>query len=168
MKHTKRHIFRDKAKIAITGFTSLMVLSLALIPQVINADLKNLSYESSQATLIKNGHLTICKLDKTSYSVVKTIKGLVTAYSSTVGQTDDRPFEAASGETVYDGMVANNKLPFGTKFRIPQLYGDKILTVDDRMHRRKWDNQFDVWYDNYSEAKELGAKYGITIEVVES
>jgi 3D (Asp-Asp-Asp) domain-containing protein len=152
----------------IIGAISGIVLYGIAVPKTINADLKNSNVELSSSTLIHNGHLTFCKLDKSSFEVVKTIKGLVTAYSSTVGQTDDRPFEAASGRTVYDGMVANNKLPFGTKIRIPQLYGDKILTVDDRMHKRKWDNQFDVWYDSFSEAKAVGARYGVVIEVLES
>ena len=138
------------------------------MPQTIHADLKNIKAEATPSTLIHNGHLTICKLDKSSYTVVKTIKGLVTAYTSIPELTDDRPFEAASGKTVYDGMVANNKLPFGTKIRIRELYGDKILTVDDRMHRRKWGNQFDVYYDNYPDAKEFGAKYGVIVEVLES
>ena len=72
---------------------------------------------------------------------------MITAYSSTPGQTDDDPFTAASGKRVYDGMVANNCLRFGTKLRFPDLYGDKIFTVDDRMNSRYGCHRFDIWLD---------------------
>jgi hypothetical protein len=77
----------------------------------------------------------------------KEISGVLTAYSSTPGQTDDDPFTAASGKKVYDGMVANNCLPFGTKLKFPELYGDKEFTVDDRMNSRYGCNRFDIWLD---------------------
>lgn len=83
---------------------------------------------------------------------------VITAYSSTVSQTDDDPFTTASGSTVRDGIIANNGLKFGTKIRIPELYGDKVFTVEDRMHSRKPDNQIDVWFPSYWEAKNFGIK----------
>ena len=43
---------------------------------------------------------------------------LITAYSSTIDQCDNEPFIAASGKRVYDGMVAANFLPLGTKIKI--------------------------------------------------
>lgn len=136
-------------------------------PQTINADLENITTILSPATLIANGHLTICKIDKSSYQVVKTIKMIVTAYSSTPDQTDNTPFVTASGKKVEDGIVANNMLPFGTKIRIPELYGNKTFVVEDRMHKRKGTKMMDVWMEKTKEAKEFGAKYNISIEVLE-
>lgn len=146
----------------------LVALGTMAIPQSINADLNNTTVTLSPATLIKDGHLTICKLDKSHYEVVKTITMVVTAYSSTADQTDDTPFITASGKRVADGIIANNLLPFGTKVRIPSLYGNKIFTVQDRMHPRKGKVHADIWFSEYKEAKEFGAKYNIKIEVLES
>ncbi len=60
----------------------------------------------------------------------------ITAYSSTVDQTDSTPFITANGVHVHDGVVATNALPFGTQIKIPALFGDKVFTVEDRMARR--------------------------------
>ncbi len=90
--------------------------------------------------------------------VVSKFKTVITAYSSTPEQTDETPFITASNKTVQDGIVANNYFPFGTKIRIPELYGDKVFVVEDRMHWRKSNYQFDVWHSNYEEAVDFGAE----------
>jgi len=68
---------------------------------------------------------------------IRKVKVIITAYSSTVWQTDDTPFITASGAFVEDGIVANNLFPFGTEIKIPELYGDKIFVVEDRKHQKK-------------------------------
>jgi 3D (Asp-Asp-Asp) domain-containing protein len=68
----------------------------------------------------------------------------VTAYSSTPDQTDDTPFITANGTHVADGIIASNVLPFGTKVQIPELFGNKIFTVEDRMSKRI-KNTIDIW-----------------------
>lgn len=83
---------------------------------------------------------------------------IVTAYSSTVFETDDTPEITASGTQTRDGIVANNLLPFGTKIRMPELYGDKVFVVEDRMNKRKGSYHFDVWFPSHQEAKQFGAK----------
>jgi len=90
--------------------------------------------------------------------VVKTLNVLATAYSSTPEETDSDPFITAAGTLVRDGIIANNLLPFGTKIRIPELYGDKIFVVEDRMHSRKSNYQIDIWFASHSQAEEFGAK----------
>lgn len=90
----------------------------------------------------------------------------VTAYSSTPNQTDDTPFITASGHTVRNGIVAANFLPFGTKVRIPKLFGDRVFTVDDRMHARK-KNFVDIWMPTTQQAKNFGI-HQTEIIVVES
>mgnify|MGYP001582149052 CR=1 FL=1 len=87
-----------------------------------------------------------------------------TAYSSTVDQTDNTPFITASGTYVRDGIAAANFLPFGTVFRIPDLYGDKIFIVEDRMNKRYW-HRVDIWFPERQMAKEFGIKQ-IRIEIV--
>jgi 3D (Asp-Asp-Asp) domain-containing protein len=90
--------------------------------------------------------------------VLRTVSVVVTAYSSTTWQTDDSPFITASGTTVREGVVAANFLPIGTRIKLPDLYGDKIFVVEDRMHpRQKY--VVDIWFPSYSEALNFGAKY---------
>jgi hypothetical protein len=55
----------------------------------------------------------------------------VTAYSSTADQTDSSPFITANGKNVKDGIVACNFLAFGTKVKFPDMYGDKVFTVEE-------------------------------------
>ena len=90
--------------------------------------------------------------------VVRTINTVITAYSSTPEQTDDTPFTTASNKDVRDGIVANNLLPFGTQIRIPELYGDKVFVVEDRMSRRKGNYHFDIWFSDYDQALVFGAE----------
>lgn len=79
----------------------------------------------------------------------------VTAYSSSPDETDDTPFETASMTEARDGIVAANFLPFGTKVLIPELFGDRIFIVEDRMHERKKDF-IDVWMPSKDAALRLG------------
>jgi len=91
-------------------------------------------------------------------SEVRTMRALLTAYSSCPLQTDDTPFITASGSTVREGIVANNYLSFGTKIRIPKIFGDQIFVVEDRMHWRKSNYHIDIWFPEYEQALEFGTK----------
>jgi len=82
----------------------------------------------------------------------------VTAYSSSPDETDNTPFTTAMGTEVRDGIVATNALPFGTKIKIPSLFGDKIFTVEDRMNKRI-KNTVDVWMAGKIKALKFGANY---------
>lgn len=72
----------------------------------------------------------------------ESIEAIVTAYSADIEQTDERPWEMASGRTVYDGAIACPiMLNFGDKVEI----GGNIYTCEDRMAKRyrdKW--RFDI------------------------
>jgi 3D (Asp-Asp-Asp) domain-containing protein len=99
--------------------------------------------------------------------IARKLPVVVTAYSSSVWETDSDPFITAAGTEVRDGIVANNLLPFGTKVRIPEIYGDKIFVVEDRMSQKKGNYQIDIWFPSYSEAKSFGAQKTY-IEVLEN
>lgn len=90
----------------------------------------------------------------------------ISAYSSTVDQTDDSPFITARGTYVRDGIIAANFLPFGTKIKIPELFGDKIFVVEDRMNSRYW-HKIDVWFPERQDALEFGVKTA-KIQILES
>lgn len=95
----------------------------------------------------------------------RTYRVEVSGYTSEVAQTDDSPFITAKGTFVRDGIVATNFLPFGTRLKIPSLYGDKIFTVEDRMNSRYWHN-VDIWFADKAVALKLGRR-SVTIEVVQ-
>lgn len=88
----------------------------------------------------------------------------VTAYSSTEDQTDNTPFHTANGNEVRDGIVAANFLPLGTRVRIPEVFGDKIFTVLDRMHKR-FDQRMDIWMPTREAAQQFGIQY-LKIEIL--
>ena len=87
------------------------------------------------------------------------------AYSSTVDQTDGDPFTTASGAKVHDGTLAMNGIPFGTRVRIPDYYGDKIFTIEDRMHPRWGNKKIDIWMPTRAAAKQWGVRT-ITVEIL--
>jgi len=90
---------------------------------------------------------------------------LVTAYSSTVDQTDDSPFISANGTHVYDGMIACNFLPFGAKVRFPEYSGDKIYVVEDRMAKKN-SHKIDIWMETRAAALQFGVRT-LLVEVLE-
>ena len=98
---------------------------------------------------------------------VQKINAVITAYSSTSWETDDNPFITAAGTWVRDGIVANNYLSMGTKIRIPQIFGDKIFVVEDRMHWTKSNYHIDIWFPDYWQALDFGAKTTY-IEILEN
>ncbi len=97
---------------------------------------------------------------------IKTMRVDATAYTSRPQETDASPFITADGSVVRDGIIATNVLPFGTRVRIPSIYGDKIFEVHDRMNAR-YSYRIDVWMDDVQEMREFGIKRGIEIEIVE-
>jgi len=89
---------------------------------------------------------------------------LVTAYSSTPDQTDSTPFITASGSHVRDGIVACNFLSFGTYVRFPDMYGDKVFVVEDRMALKN-SHKIDIWFNTRWEAMQFGARQ-LKVEVL--
>lgn len=82
---------------------------------------------------------------------------LVTAYSSTPEETDSTPFITASGTYVSFGTVAANFLPIGTKVRLPNLFGNQVFVVEDRLSER-YNDRIDVWLPTKAEAIRFGEK----------
>lgn len=98
-------------------------------------------------------------------TVVRTYENVpFSAYTSRPEETDDTPFITADGSHVADGIIAANFLKFGTKVRIPALFGDKIFEVHDRMNKR-YPYKIDIWMENYSDAIKFGVRHA-DIEIV--
>ena len=97
--------------------------------------------------------------------VSRVYETFVTAYSSSVDETDSTPFITASGEKVRDGIVAANFLPFGAKIKIPEIFGNKIFVVKDRMASRHAE-KVDIWFESKTLAKQFG-RQKLQIQVLE-
>lgn len=79
-----------------------------------------------------------------------------TAYSpreSCLGGIKERCV-TASGTKVYEGIVAMNCVPFGTKVKI---FGVSY-TVQDRLPERKGCNHVDIYHDSWDEAIQYGVQ----------
>ena len=122
--------------------------------------------EISELIILQENTLVSISNPAKPVKIVKKITVIVTAYSSTPSQTDDSPYITASGSWVRDGIVANNYLPFGTKIRMPEIYGDKVFVVEDRMSWKKGNYHFDIWFPEYQQALSFGVKTTY-IEVLE-
>lgn len=104
-----------------------------------------------------------------TYRVVRTTTHTMTAYNSEAAQTDNSPCITANGFNVckhgIEDTVAANFLPMGTKIRIPDLFGDRVFTVRDRMNKR-YSDRVDIWMIKKADALKFGVKKA-RIEVLE-
>jgi 3D (Asp-Asp-Asp) domain-containing protein len=101
--------------------------------------------------------------------VLRTSTHVITAYNSDVAQTDDDPCTTANGFNVCqhqtEDTIAANFLKFGTKVQIPELFGDRVFVVRDRMNK-KHANRVDVWMNERADAINFGVKVA-QIRVIE-
>jgi 3D (Asp-Asp-Asp) domain-containing protein len=86
---------------------------------------------------------------------------VITAYNSDAAQTDDSPCITANGFNVcehgQEDTIAANFLKFGTKVKIPDLYGDRVFVVRDRMNV-KHPSRVDIWMKDRPSAIKFGVK----------
>lgn len=135
----------------LLGLTIILLPNVSETPSIIDAT-RNMAIHVANATSAespKDAYSGILPIAPNIYRV------WVTAYTSDPDETDDTPFITASNSEVRDGIVATNFLPFGTQIKIPAFFGDKVFTVEDRMHKRKT-NFLDVWMPNKQDAVEFG------------
>jgi len=155
-----------KTKIILSLFAGLGILilgipSLGLPIQKSEAELiLDTSSIIQEKLMLFSGNTVISAVSPSNETAqeVKKVPVIITAYSSTPWETDDSPFVTAAGTLVRDGIVANNYFSFGTQVKIPEIFGEKVFVVEDRMNWRKSDYHIDVWFPSYLEAKEFGVK----------
>lgn len=116
---------------------------------------------------------TSVKTEKNNFPVsqnrepLKKIRVLATAYSSDYWQTDNTPCIPADGYDLCEhyakygqgNAIAANFLPFGAYVKLPEVFGDKVFVVHDRMGSKHGYGRIDVWMPTREEAKAFGAKY---------
>ena len=86
----------------------------------------------------------------------KVVSATITAYTSSVDETDDTPFITASGARTGHGVIAcPPKYDFGTKIVI----NNKEYVCEDRMNPRYHDEErFDIWVETKDEAFDWGVR----------
>lgn len=101
--------------------------------------------------------------------VIRSSIHFITAYNSLPEQTNDQPCITANGFNVcehgIEDTIAANFLRFGTKVRIPDLFGDRIFIVRDRMNQR-YPDRVDIWMLEKLDAIQFGIRKA-RIEVVD-
>ncbi len=140
---------------------TVTVLAYVLAPvdadaraRVINEDdTARLTVLAMQNQTLPYGQLPKSELNGDFY--VKTVQA--SAYNSVPGQTDSTPFITASGTHVRRGVVAANFLPIGTKVTFPDIYGDEVFVVEDRMNKR-YQNNVDIWMEDIGDARQFGRR----------
>lgn len=100
-----------------------------------------------------------------AFVTVETIPAEVSAYTSSVEETDDDPMITANGETVARGTIAcPSRFKFGTIIQIEK----RIYVCNDRMNKRYRDtNHFDIWFESRSDALTFG-RQKLTVHVLSS
>lgn len=121
---------------------------------------------SEGALVVFNGNSLFPISELPKWKTITRVKSMVTAYSSSPKETDQTPFVTASGTAVREGVVANNLLAFGTKIRLPEIFGDKVFVIEDRMSQKKGNYHFDIWFSSTFDALNFGAKL-TPVEVVQ-
>lgn len=98
---------------------------------------------------------------QSSYTVVY---AEISAYTSSVDETDDTPFLTASGAVTGHGTLAcPRKYPFGTKVEI----AGKLYTCEDRMAQKYRDREvFDMWTESKSIAYQWGRR-NVNVKIYE-
>lgn len=164
---------RHTIDVSLAAFIAIIGIYV-FFPTIVNADIEKeqinfdtqtigLIIEAMQNETRPYGRLTLSHdaAPRRSYRVP------ITAYTSEPAQTDDTPCVTASGldvcERDIENVVAANFLPLGTRVRIPELYGDRVFYVEDRMNKR-YNYKMDIWMKEKSNAKVFGVQYA-TIEV---
>ncbi len=148
---------------------AIMISAYVLFPTMVNADMttdqKSADYQTATRMVyaFENEMKPFGTLPVSETAHPRKLFTIpITAYTSEVGQTDDTPCITASGmnvcERATEDVVAANFLPMGTRVRIPELYGDRIFTVQDRMNAR-YNKHMDVWLKDLKQAKQFGLKY---------
>ncbi len=164
---------RHATNLSLVSFMGVVGMYI-LFPTIANADIELGSFSLDQETVeLIIDSMQNETVDYGSLPVAKdadprdTFTIPLTAYTSDPAQTDDTPCITASGldvcERGIENVVAANFLPIGTRVRIPELYGDRVFYVEDRMNERYY-YKMDVWMLDLADAKTFGVKYA-TVEV---
>ena len=155
--------YMSKSAVLLLVFfiASILIVAPVIKPELAQGSVLIVNQSSSQQVasveLLAKNYPRLRSLSTSKGQKTKVVETLITAYSSSPDETDSTPFITASGSYVRNGVVAANFLPFGTQIRIPEIFGDQIFTVEDRLHKM-YNDRIDVWFPSKGEALKFGFK----------
>lgn len=152
------------AYISVDNNYTLTALSEENLEEIILRDNIFVQSSCSAGGMCPSREISVAGGQKTTMVAAARSIVTTTAYSSTPDQTDDSPFITANGSYVYDGVVACNFLPFGVKVRFPEIYGNKVFTVEDRMAKKN-NHKIDIWMPSRQAALQFGIKH-LAVEIL--
>jgi len=125
--------------------------------------------EATQAIKTSTPANRLPEIPDRKIEIVRESSHTITAYNSEAAQTDASPCITANNFNVcqhgQEDTIAANFLPFGTKVMIPELFGDRVFVVRDRMNKRHT-SRVDVWMKDRQAALKFGVKVA-KIQVIE-
>ena len=169
----------DSVRVLLVLILAIFALNMS-IPQTVQAESlimpdltdNELSFSNPGPYDLITQNYIAYDIQRAKAAKAKTIRSytvVATAYSSDVAQTDSTPCITASGFNVCEhgkeDIIAANFLPIGTKVKVPDMYGDTIFTVEDRMNKR-YTYRVDFWKASRNRAITFGNRL-IRIEVVQ-
>ena len=186
--------FKNKTYKKIYEAVCSLVVLIALVgsqsnPQLVNAEAINPTAEFNSETAVVGGIERLPEIKEVA--PLFTLKVVATAYSSDPWQTDSTPCQPAMNFDLCENYIkygiedtiAANFLPLGAKVRFPELFGEKIFTVRDRMNAKYNFNRIGYYRIDFYKAAiteegkldnraakrkaiEFGVKRGLKMEVL--
>ena len=105
---------------------------------------------SAALTLLTNSLISA----PVDFLLTKSVQAEISAYTAHPAETDDTPNITASGAPVFNGLIANNCLPFGSLVMVQ----NKVYAVFDRMNPRYDCNAYDIFMPDKKSALEWGRR----------
>jgi 3D (Asp-Asp-Asp) domain-containing protein len=145
------------AKIVVLAalLLGLLIPSLASADTAVNSNVSN----NQENTLGISDYLAAAGMPTPKEIPKRVVTVTVTAYSSTPDQTDDTPCITANSFNLCknnaENVVAANFLPFGTRVKMPKVFGDQEFYVQDRMNKR-FSQRVDIWMKSRKAALAFG------------
>ncbi len=165
----KQNIQKIFFSLMLVLFFEIMLVPSPVLAHNNNAELKYLNADKTvnffnninTTEKINNGLISATNNIDEKIEIAWTSTRVITAYTSEVAQCDSSPCITANGFNVcehgIEDTVAVNWLKFGTRIRIPDLFGDRIFVVRDRMNK-KHNDKVDIWMINKKDALKFGKK----------
>ncbi len=157
-KKNYQHLFET-----VVSYVALLAIAVSAIPaQAVSASSDAVVVTSLLPVFAASNEVEIATEEQVTLfpevqpaTPKRTMWVVATAYSSDPWQTDNSPcipamtkFDLCAQyvETGVADTIATNILPLGTKVKFPDLYGDKVFVVRDRMNAKyNGTNRIDFW-----------------------
>ncbi len=170
IRYIRRFTAKNEKKLRLSwpllGLLGVVILYNILVPRSTWSQYIDLPQGPAESWTVAVEPPSLPTIEPFEDRVIRNYRSQVTVYHSVPWQTSGDPFITASGTRVHDGTVAANCLPFGTRLRLPEISGDKVYVVEDRLAADKSCFIIDIWEDYTLNPPSFGAPI-TTIEILD-